>query len=120
MIKLETHLFQPYVPPIVRQAISHKNRWHDFGKLLDGLHFVVTGKLECYTRAEIKTLILELGGSIDEMPNAYTSYVIAGNVKNGIAGDRSRKILAAEKHFTTIISEKHFDTMLDQLSRKSD
>ena len=76
---------------------------------LDGLTFVITGKLTEYkNRAELKSIIEENGGRVVETINKKTSYLINNDVNS-----TSAKNLAAKKAGIPILSEKDFKKKFD-------
>lgn len=76
---------------------------------LDGLTFVITGKLTEYkNRAELKSVIEENGGRVVETINKKTSYLINNDIKS-----TSAKNLAAKKANIPILSEKDFKKKFD-------
>ena len=76
---------------------------------LDGLTFVITGKLTEYkNRAELKSIIEENGGRVVETINKKTSYLINNDVNS-----TSAKNLAAKKANIPILSEKDFKKKFD-------
>lgn len=76
---------------------------------LDGLTFVVTGKLTEYkNRAELKSIIEENGGRVVETINKKTNYLINNDINS-----TSAKNLAAEKAGIPILSEKEFRKKFD-------
>ena len=76
---------------------------------LDGLTFVITGKLTEYkNRAELKSIIEENCGRVVETINKKTSYLINNDVNS-----TSAKNLAAKKANIPILSEKDFKKKFD-------
>ena len=76
---------------------------------LDGLTFVITGKLTEYkNRAELKSIIEENGCRVVETINKKTSYLINNDVNS-----TSAKNLAAKKANIPILSEKEFRKKFD-------
>ena len=76
---------------------------------LDGLTFVITGKLTEYkNRAELKSIIEENGGRVVETINKKTSYLINNDINS-----TSAKNLAAKKAGIPILSEKEFRKKFD-------
>ena len=76
---------------------------------LDGLTFVITGKLTEYkNRAELKSIIEENGGRVVETINKKTSYLINNDINS-----TSAKNLAAKKANIPILSEKEFRKKFD-------
>lgn len=89
-----------------RAAKSEKNL---LSAHLDGLTFVITGKLTEYkNRAELKSIIEENGGRVVETINKKTSYLINNDVNS-----TSAKNLAAKKANIPILSEKDFKKKFD-------
>lgn len=80
-----------------------------FSAHLDGLTFVITGKLTEYkNRAELKSIIEENGGRVVETINKKTSYLINNDINS-----TSAKNLAAKKANIPILSEKDFKKKFD-------
>lgn len=76
---------------------------------LDGLTFVITGKLTEYkNRAELKSIIEENGGRVVETINKKTSYLINNDINS-----TSAKNLAAKKANIPVLSEKDFKKKFD-------
>jgi len=71
-----------------------------------GKTFVLTGKLEVYTRTEAKNLIENLGGKVSGSVSKKTDYVVAGT-------DAGSKLLKAQQLGVTVISEAEFKNLLD-------
>ena len=71
-----------------------------------GLNFVITGKLEQYTRTEIKNLILSLGGKVNDNINKNSDYLIAGS-------DPGSKLKKATDLKIKIIDENEFKTLIN-------
>lgn len=69
-----------------------------------GKSVVVTGKLDNYTRAEIKARLIELGAHPTTSVSTRTSYLIVGEKP----GSKLDKALALE---ITILSEREFEVM---------
>ena len=78
-------------------------------KILDerfvGKTFVLTGKLENYTRDEAARLIEERGGRVASSVSKKTDYVVAGD-------DAGSKLSKAENLGVTVLSDSQFSTML--------
>ena len=68
---------------------------------LAGKRFVVTGRLERFSRSEIQGLIKELGGSVSGTVSKKTDYLVAGE-------DAGSKLADAEVLGTTVVSENEF------------
>ena len=74
---------------------------------LDGLRFVVTGRLQNFSRAQIEARVKELGGAASSSVSGRTDYLIAGE-------DAGSKLADAERSGTTVLSEDEFLAMADQ------
>ena len=70
-----------------------------------GKTFVLTGKLENYTRDEAARLIEERGGRVSSSVSKNTNYVIAGT-------DAGSKLTKAENLGVTLLDESQFRTMV--------
>jgi DNA ligase (NAD+) len=75
------------------------------GLPLAGLSFVVTGRLEGYSRLEIEERIRALGGQVADGVSKKTSYVVVG----ADPGSKARK---AEQLKVTTLDEASFDALL--------
>ena len=69
-------------------------------------NFVITGKLEQYTRTEIKNLILSLGGKVSDNISKNIDYLIAGS-------DPGSKLKKATDLKIKIIDENEFNTLIN-------
>ncbi len=69
--------------------------------------FVLTGKLELYTRNEAKALIESLGGKVASSVSKKTAYVIAGS-------DAGSKLAKAQKLGVKVLTEQEFKDLLDR------
>jgi len=79
---------------------------------LAGLEFVLTGKLESFSRSEAETKIKALGGKAGSDVTRKTSYVVVG-------ADPGSKLAKAEKLGTKTINEAEFLKLLDKAGGKS-
>lgn len=70
-----------------------------------GYNFVLTGRLERYTREDAKALIEERGGKVSGSVSKKTSYVLAGE-------DAGSKLERANALEIPVISEEEFEQML--------
>lgn len=73
----------------------------------DGMTFVVTGKLEQYTRDDMHQLIEQYGGKASSSVSSKTTYLIAGEA----AGS---KLAKAQSLGVTVLSESDFAELVDQ------
>jgi DNA ligase (NAD+) len=68
---------------------------------LTGLRFVVTGRLQNFSRSQIEDRIKELGGAVSSSVSSKTSYVIAGE-------DPGSKLADAQSLGVKVLSEAEF------------
>jgi DNA ligase (NAD+) len=78
---------------------------------LTGLEFVLTGKLESFSRSEAEAKIKALGGKAGSDVTRKTSYVVVG-------ADPGSKLAKAEKLGTKTLSEAEFLELLDKAEGK--
>ena len=78
-------------------------------QVLDGLRFVVTGRLERFSRSEITGRIKDLGGAVSGSVSKKTDYLVAGE-------DAGAKLGDAEKLGVPVITE---DGLLDLVASRS-
>ncbi|HTH51138.1 MAG TPA: BRCT domain-containing protein, partial [Pyrinomonadaceae bacterium] len=71
-----------------------------------GKTFVLTGKLENYTRDEAGALIEERGGRISGSVSKKTDFVVAGE-------DAGSKLTKAESLGVTVLTESEFQSMVE-------
>jgi DNA ligase (NAD+) len=79
---------------------------------LAGLEFVLTGKLDYFSRSEAEAKIKALGGKAGSDVTKKTSYVVVG-------ADPGSKLAKAEKLGIKTLSEAEFRDLLDQAGGKS-
>jgi DNA ligase (NAD+) len=79
---------------------------------LAGLEFVLTGKLESFSRSEAEAKIKALGGKAGSDVTKKTSYVVVG-------ADPGSKLAKAEKLGTKTLNEAEFLALLDKPVGKS-
>ncbi len=77
------------------------------GLPLTGLEFVITGKLESFTRSEAEARVKELGGKAGSDVTKETSYLVVG-------ADPGSKLAKAEKLGIKTLSEEKFLKLLNQ------
>ena len=70
-----------------------------------GKTFVLTGKLENYTRDEAARLIEERGGRVSSSVSKKTDFVVAGE-------DAGSKLTKAESLGVTVLDENEFGSMI--------
>jgi DNA ligase (NAD+) len=78
---------------------------------LAGLEFVLTGKLESFSRSEAEAKIKALGGKADSDVTRKTSYIVVG-------ADPGSKLAKAEKLGIKTLSEAEFLGLLNKASDK--
>ena len=76
-------------------------------QILTGLRFVVTGRLEKFSRSDIQDLIKQLGGSVSSSVSSRTNYLVAGD-------DAGSKLSDAARLGIVILTEDDFNAMVDQ------
>ncbi len=74
-------------------------------KPLLGKTFVLTGKLESYTRGELKELLVSMGGKVTGSVSSKTDYVVVGE-------DPGSKFTKAQELGLTILSEEKMGELL--------
>jgi len=74
---------------------------------LTGLEFVITGKLESFTRSEAEAMVKELGGKAGSDVTKETSYLVVG-------ADPGSKLAKAKKLGIETLSEAEFLELLNQ------
>ena len=77
-------------------------------QLLTGMRFVVTGRLQNFSRSQIEGRIRELGGSASSNVNRKTDYIIAGE-------DAGSKLTAAQKLDVKILMEEEFLRLVENM-----
>jgi DNA ligase (NAD+) len=85
------------------------------GLIFDQMTFVVTGKLENYSRSSIKDKIQALGGRVVGSVSSKTDYVVVGE-------DPGSKYQKAQELGISILSEKEFEELISrkQLDREGE
>ena len=76
-------------------------------QILTGLRFVVTGRLENFSRSDIQDLIKQLGGAVSSSVSSRTNYLVAGD-------DAGSKLSDAARLGIVILTEDDFNAMVDQ------
>ena len=82
-------------------------RGEPMAQTLVGLRFVVTGRLERFSRSEIQDLIKELGGAVSGGVTSKTDYLVAGE-------DAGSKLADAEHADTRILTEEEFVKLIKE------
>ena len=80
---------------------------HEQSQILSNLRFVVTGKLQNYSRSEIQNLIKQLGGNVSSNVSSRTNYLIAGE-------DSGSKLSEASRLGIVVLNEDDFMAMVEQ------
>jgi DNA ligase (NAD+) len=71
---------------------------------LEGKRFVVTGRLQNFSRSDIESRIKELGGAVSGSVSKRTDFLVIGQ-------DAGSKLADAHKHGVRVWSERKFQTM---------
>ena len=74
--------------------------------MLIDVRFVVTGRLDNYSRTQIQDLIKKHGGKVSSSVSNSTNYLLAGQ-------DAGSKLSEASRLGVSIITEKEFEALLD-------
>jgi DNA ligase (NAD+) len=74
---------------------------------LAGLEFVVTGRLEAFTRQEAEARIKELGGAVGSSVTRKTNYLVVG-------ADPGSKLDKARALGTKLLTEEEFLQLIEQ------
>jgi DNA ligase (NAD+) len=89
----------------IDQQTSNSNYIHP--QLLANLRFVITGRLQNFSRGDIQDLIKELGGNVSGSVSNHTNYLIAGE-------DSGSKLLEASRLGIVVLNEDDFMAMVEQ------
>ena len=75
---------------------------------LQGLRFVVTGRLDKYSRSTVQQLITGQGGSVSNSVTTKTDYLISGDGSGSKVSDASRLgiPILTEEEFTGLIEQR--------------
>jgi len=94
------------IDKLINLGLNYKNRKSsNINSNLLGFNFVITGKLEKFTRSEIKDLILSLGGKVSSNITKNIDYLIAGT-------DPGSKLEKATELKIKIINENEFKILI--------
>ena len=94
------------IDKLINLGLNYKNRKSsNINSDLLGLNFVITGKLEKFTRSEIKDLILSLGGKVSNNITKNIDYLITGT-------DPGSKLEKATELKIKIIHENEFKILI--------
>ena len=74
--------------------------------ILADIKFVVTGRLDNYSRTQIQDLIKKHGGKVSSSVSNSTNYLLAGQ-------DAGSKLSEASRLGVSIITEKEFEALID-------
>ena len=88
-----------------RAGVAMESKEEAKSSLLKGKSFVLTGKLESFTRTQAQELIESLGGKVSSQVSKRTDYVVAGK-------DPGSKLERAKKLRVKIIDEDEFKNMI--------
>ncbi len=90
---------------LLEQGINLDNPLYTEKNPLEGKKFVFTGRLDSWTRAEVKRLVEKHGGRAVSSVSGETDYVVAGE-------NPGSKLDQAREYGTTIFSESEFKDFL--------
>ena len=76
-------------------------------RVLDGYRFVVTGRLQDFSRSQIEERIKELGGAVSGSISGNTDYLIAGE-------DAGSKLASAESAGVSVLDEQGFLRLVNE------
>jgi len=76
-------------------------------QVLAGMKFVVTGRMEQFSRSEVESKIKELGGSVSGIVSKKTDYVVAG-------ADAGSKLADAQRLGVTTLTEQEFLALVEE------
>ncbi|MCL0101012.1 NAD-dependent DNA ligase LigA [Peptococcaceae bacterium] len=88
-----------------RAGVAMESKEEAKSSLLKGKSFVLTGKLESFTRTQAQELIESLGGKVSSQVSKRTDYVVAGK-------DPGSKLERAKKLRVKIIDEDEFKNII--------
>ena len=95
------------IDKLINLGLNYKNiKSSNINSDLLGLNFVITGKLEKFTRSEIKDLILFLGGKVSNNISKNIDYLITGT-------DPGSKLEKATELKIKIIDEIEFKILIN-------
>ena len=81
--------------------------------VLEGLRFVVTGRLASFSRSETQDRIKALGGAVSGAVSKNTNYLVAG-------ADAGSKLADAQRLEVTIIDEDEFQALIEARTLKAE
>ena len=81
-------------------------------QVLEGLRFVVTGRLSSFSRSEIQNRIKALGGAVSGSVSKNTNYLVAG-------ADAGSKLADAQRLEVAIIDEDEFQAMIESRTQQA-
>jgi DNA ligase (NAD+) len=88
--------------------LESETRSEPSGQVLKGKRFVVTGRLQSFSRSQIAERIKELGGAVSSAVGRKTDYVLAGE-------DAGSKLEDAQAMGVTTLNEDEFLRLVDVL-----
>ncbi len=86
-------------------GVNLKSEEKNFDSVIAGKIFVVTGKLENYSREEISKKIEDFGGIVKNSVSKKTDFLIVGE-------DSGSKLKKAQELGTKILSESDFENLI--------
>ena len=88
--------------------LSDGDRGEPESHIFEGMMFVVTGRLERFSRSEVQDRIKNLGGAVSGSVSKKTSYVVAG-------ADAGSKLTAAQELDIEVLDEDGFLDLMETL-----
>ena len=79
-------------------------------QVLEGLRFVVTGRLSSFSRSEIQNRIKALGGAVSGSVSKNTNYLVAG-------ADAGSKLADAQRLEVAVLDEDEFQSLIESKRR---
>ena len=81
-------------------------------QVLEGLRFVVTGRLSSFSRSDIQNRIKALGGAVSGSVSKNTNYLVAG-------ADAGSKLSDAQRLEVTILDEEEFQALIEARTQEA-
>lgn len=89
--------------------LADEDRGEPEAQIFEGMRFVVTGRLERFSRSQVRDRIKSMGGSVSGAVSKKTDYAVVGE-------DAGSKLAAAEALGVEILDEDGFIALIEKLS----